>query len=85
MTLTAWGLLLNVIGTVLLFFFGFPQPDFTEEVGLSLEDNTPIANGLTAKEYGNQVRRKKKIYRTMAYVALLLVLVGFVIQFIDLL
>ena len=85
MTLTAWGLLLNVIGTILLFFFGFPQPDFTEEVGIALEDNTPVGNGLTAKEYGVKVRRKKRIYRIMAYVALLFVLIGFVIQFIDLL
>lgn len=83
MTLTALGLLLNVIGTILLFFFGFPQPDFTEEVGLALEDNTPVGSGLTAKEYGAKVRRKKLAYRTMSYVALSLVLVGFSIQFVD--
>jgi hypothetical protein len=83
MTLTALGLLLNVIGTVMLFFFGFPQPDFTEEVGLALEDNTPASNGLTAKEYGAKIRHKRLFYKIMSYVALSLILIGFVIQFID--
>lgn len=83
MTLTTFGLLLNVIGTILLFFFGFPQPDFTEDVGIALEDNTPVGKGLTAKEYGAKVRRKKLAYKTMSYVALSLVLIGFAIQFLD--
>lgn len=74
------GLLFNVIGTLLLFFFGFPQPNYESGVPLEAEDNTPIGNGMTAKEYGEKIAKKKKCYRRMAYLSLSLILLGFLMQ-----
>jgi hypothetical protein len=74
------GLILNVIGTMLLFFFGFPQPNFETGVSMGLEDNTPVGNGMTAREYGEKIAKKRKIYKVMAYFALGLILLGFIVQ-----
>ena len=79
------GVILNITGTVLLFFFGFPQPDFDTSVSLGVEDNTPVGEGLTAKEYGKKIEQRKKKYKTMSYVALSLLLLGFIFQLIALL
>jgi len=75
------GLLLNVIGTLLLFFFGFPQPNFESGVSIVVEDNTPVDNGMTAKKYGDKV--KKKLYKWMAYFSLGLILLGFLVQLLG--
>jgi hypothetical protein len=83
MNVAELGLGLNIIGTLLLFFFGFPQPDFEESVGFSVEDNTPVGNGLTAKQYAEKIKHKKKIYKIMSYLALSLILFGFVVQFMG--
>ncbi len=42
------GLLLNIVGVVLLFFFGFPQPTHQEGVHICVEDGTRLADGRTA-------------------------------------
>ena len=74
------GLVMNIIGVILLFFFGFPQPNFDEGVSLGLEDNTPLGNGKTVKEQNIEINRKKRIYKIMATVALVLLLFGFLFQ-----
>lgn len=76
------GLLLNIAGVVLVFFFGLPQPSHREGVSIVLEDATPLRNGLTAGEHAAIVRRRKKLYRRLAYLALTLILLGFVFQLI---
>lgn len=73
------GVVMSILGTGVLFKFGFPQPDFSEEVGIALEDNTPVGNGLTAKEYGEEVAKKKRNYRIVSSVALMMIIGGLIL------
>jgi hypothetical protein len=86
-TFSAIGLIFDILGVLLLFKFGFPQPDFDEGVSLGLEDNTPITTDdgrtITAKEYGREAQKKKGLYKKMSLLALTLVLLGFTLQFIG--
>lgn len=38
MSMEITGLSLNIIGTIMLFRYGFPQPNFEESVGSSPEE-----------------------------------------------
>lgn len=78
------GLVMNIIGVVLLFFFGFPQPNFDEGVGLGLEDDTPLGNGKTVKEQNDEACQKKKLYKKMAIAALVFLFFGFIFQLFGL-
>jgi|WetSurMetagenome_2_1015567.scaffolds.fasta_scaffold16425_3 hypothetical protein len=80
------GLVLNFIGSVIIFFCGFPQPDFSEGVSLGLEDNTPIdyrGKKITASKYDEIIRKKKKIYKKISHLGLILICVGFLLQIIN--
>jgi hypothetical protein len=85
MAMEVVGVVLNILGTILLFFFGFPQPDFDTSVGLAVEDNTPVENGLTARQYDKKIRQKMQKYKRMSYLALSLLLIGFILQLAALL
>lgn len=74
------GLILNIIGVVLVFFFGLPQPSHKEGIGLGLEDATPLGNGLTVAQHNAVVRRRRILYTRFAYLALSLILIGFMCQ-----
>lgn len=70
-----------MVGVVLVFFFGFPQPDFTEGVGL--EDGTEYVHEgkkMTVKEYSELIARKKYFYKCMAITALVVMFIGFALQ-----
>jgi hypothetical protein len=86
-TIGSLGLILDISGVVLLFKYGFPQPDFKEGVSLGVEDNTPVTTEddrrITAKEYVDEVQKKKKLYRKIAFLALGLILFGFIFQLIS--
>jgi hypothetical protein len=78
------GLILNMLGVLLLFFFGFPQPNFDIGIGISLEDNTPLGNGLTVKQQNEKTIKKRKIYRIMSFIALIFLFIGFLLQLYSL-
>jgi hypothetical protein len=78
--LNAIGLVLNIVGVVLLFFFGFPQPTHEEGVGIGVEDATLLPNGKTVAEHNQSVKSRKRIYLIWSKVALGLVLGGFCFQ-----
>ena len=80
--MTIAGLFLNVTGTVMLFFFGFPQPQHDEGVSWGLEDATPFEGG-TVAEFKQRAQRRKERYRRLAYVGLTFLLLGFVLQLAD--
>ena len=73
------GLVLNIAGVVLLFFYGFPQPSHEEGVGLDL-GNVTLPDGRTADEYNQQVRRSKTKYLRLSRLALASILAGFLFQ-----
>jgi hypothetical protein len=74
------GLLLNIGGVALLFFFGPPQPTFQEGVGIGLEDGTPLKNGRTVAEHNTAVREVRRRHENLSRLALILIFFGFVLQ-----
>jgi hypothetical protein len=64
---------------------GFPQPSHEEGVSLGLTDATPLASGETVAQHNARVRRRKRAYISLSHVALGLMLIGFLLQLIDVL
>ncbi len=77
------GLGLNMASVLLLFFFGFPQPHFEEEVGLAVEENTVFEDGTSAKDMIRTAKRMKRLYKVMSSLALMLIFVGFALQMLS--
>jgi hypothetical protein len=77
------GLILGMVGVAVIFIWGPPQPLFQEYVGISVEDDTPMDDGRTAKEHVADEKRKKKLYKRMSSLGLGLIFIGFLLQFID--
>ena len=73
--LTIIGLVLNILGTAIVFKWGAPQPDFNEGIGMVLEDANP-----GVKEHNDKVRKQKREYTIMSRTGLGTLGVGFVIQ-----
>lgn len=81
-TLNTIGLISNILGVFLIFFYGLPQPSHTEGESLVVGDNTRLSDGRTVKERNVEIRKRKARYKFFAYVALFLLLTGFVLQFL---
>ena len=73
------GLVANIGGVGLAFFFGYPQPSHEEGVGIGLEDSTPFG-GSTVGDYNRQITRRKRIYLTCSRIGLALMFSGFILQ-----
>lgn len=74
------GLVLNIAGGTLWFFYGFPQPTHEEGIALGLEDATELADGRTVAEQDEEIRRTKYRYRLISQSALVLIILGFIFQ-----
>lgn len=81
-SLNTIGLVSNILGVVLIFFFGLPQPSHEEGVAFGLEDGTLLSDGTTVGERDVKIRKRKARYKFCAYFALSLMLLGFVLQFL---
>jgi hypothetical protein len=64
--LTVFGLILGIIGVLMIFKWGPPQPSFQEDVHLSIMPRTRMPNGRTAEEYGDNVRRQRSFCNRMS-------------------
>jgi hypothetical protein len=81
--LNALGLLSNIIGVLIVFFYAFPQPSFDGGFGLGLEDGTRLADGRTVAEHkADQVRLRVR-YRNFSRLGLILLWIGFTLQLIS--
>jgi hypothetical protein len=78
------GLISNMAGVILLFFYGFPQPTHDEEVTVTLEPEEVVAEGRKAADLMKETRSRKKFYQSMSIVALLLMVSGFGAQLLAL-
>lgn len=78
--LNAIGLALGMLGVALIFVWGPPQPQLEEGVGLSLQDGTPLDNGLTVDQYNASVRRRRIRHTILSRVGLGLIFIGFLCQ-----
>jgi hypothetical protein len=80
-TLNITGLVLNMVGVVIIFFFGPPQPTLEEGVGLGLEDGTQIdPSGKTVGQHNREVKRKRMLFSILSKAGLGLIFVGFGFQ-----
>lgn len=78
--LNSIGLVLNIAGVVMLFFFGWPQPNFSGGGGLVVSDDTPLGDGRTLGEHKKAAADKQRNYRRNAAWSLALIAAGFVFQ-----
>lgn len=77
------GLVSNIAGVALAFFYGYPQPSHEEGVGLSLEKATYLEHlGKTVEQLEADTRKQKSRYRFWSRVGLALMAIGFVLQLI---
>jgi hypothetical protein len=76
------GLIANMAGVVLVFFFGFPQPSHEAGIGLGLELGTVLQDGRTVARHDEEVRAQKQRYGTLSRVGLGLMFTGFVLQLV---
>ena len=77
------GIGLCFTGTLIIFIWGAPQPSFSTGVGIAVSDNTPIDDtGKTAKEHDLEVEKKRNLYSCMSKLGIILIMVGFVFQFV---
>jgi hypothetical protein len=77
------GLIFGMIGVVIIFFWGPPQPSF-EEMGLAPDGDSPIAaqDGKTVAEVNAETAAMKEHYLRMSQLGLAFVFVGFGCQLI---
>ena len=79
--LSTIGLSLAILGVLIIFIWGPPQPEHTTGVSLGLEDGTPIdKSGKTVAEYNREVIKRKKFHTVMSRFGLILIMVGFALQ-----
>jgi len=75
------GLILGILGVLIIFIWGPPQPEHSKGVSLGLEDATPIdKSGKTVVELNIEVKNRKKFFSRMSSLGLALIMVGFAFQ-----
>jgi hypothetical protein len=67
------GLVFNIVGAVILFRYGFPQPTHEEATLLAIQ-------GPTADKNAEQARKIKAEYLCRSKIGLILVIIGFIFQ-----
>lgn len=70
------GLILGMIGVIMLFCWGPPQPKFEKGIGIMVEDATMI-NGKTAAEHDLLIEKRIKKHRIFSSIGLLFIGFGF--------
>lgn len=80
-SMNAIGLVLNMIGVIIIFFWGPPMPNFEEGVALGLAEKTPITpNGKTVEEHDKELKCKRNIHVIMSRLGLIIIFIGFGLQ-----
>jgi hypothetical protein len=74
------GLGLNMFGVVLVFKWGFPQPNPDSQGTLRLEDNTPGPDGRPIARQRNEAAGTQVTYRRIAMCGLFFMFLGFLLQ-----
>lgn len=73
---TTFGLVLDITGAGILFFFASPQPDLEGGVAMGLEDNNVLADGKTVAQHNDEVRMQKEQYINISKSALALIILA---------
>jgi hypothetical protein len=75
--LNALGLVLCMIGAILIFLWGPPQPSFKPGVTIGLENATVLPDGKTVAQHDKEVIANKQFYKYMSQFGLTLIFMGF--------
>ena len=79
--LNTLGLVLGIIGVIIIFVWGPPQPQLDTGVSIGIEDATPIdKTGKTVGEYNQEIIRRRNIHIFMSQLGLVLIMIGFAFQ-----
>lgn len=78
--LNTGGLLLGIVGVLVIFIWGPPQPDFDEYVGIAIQPATVLRDGTRVSDIVDSAKRRKRKYQVVSRAGLGMVLVGFVVQ-----
>ena len=81
--LNRFGLVLSILGVLLMFIFGPPQPDHNEGFGMALESATVLSDGRTVDEHNKDVAKRKQLYSFSSKFALGLIGIGFCFQLVS--
>lgn len=76
----AIGLILNIVGVLTTFFIAFPQPNYEAIGAFTVEDDTPMENGMTAGELRRLGERNYVWRRRCALLGAVWLVVGFAFQ-----
>ncbi len=76
------GLMLDIGGVILLFYYGPPQPNLEEGVGVGLEDANPLSNGKTVAEHNEGIRKTRAKHFSISRFAIAIIAIGFILQLI---
>ena len=77
----AAGLILNMVGVLIVFVFGFPQPDYDSGCSIGLEDGTVIDdNGTTVDDQVKHDQIDKKWHKALSILGLVYLFAGFGFQ-----
>ena len=83
-TLTTIGLCLGMLGVILIFIWGPPQPNLKPGVSIMVEDSNPVNDtGKTVAEFNQEVIAKKATHKCMSRIGLIMIFVGFTCQLIS--
>ena len=75
------GLILNMIGVLIVFVFGFPQPDYDAGYSIGLEGGAEIDdNGTTVDDQVKQDQIDKKWHKALSILGLVYLFAGFGFQ-----
>jgi hypothetical protein len=69
-----------MIGVVLIFFWGPPQPAFDEYVAMAVEPGTVFRDGTKASDVVDATKRWKRLHQIISGIGLALVFFGFGFQ-----
>jgi len=78
--LNSIGLVLGMVGVLLIFVWGPPQPNFDEGVSLGIEPATVLADGTKVADIIAEQKRKKRRHQIMSRLGLVLIFFGFFCQ-----
>ena len=82
--LASIGLALDIVGVLIIFKWGPPQPEMSGGVGLGLESGTPLGDGRTVADEEASQAATKRMHEIMSRVGLGIVALGFLLQLIAL-
>jgi hypothetical protein len=74
------GLIFGMIGVVIIFIWGPPQPSFQKGEALVTQESNVLPNGQTVKQRDAEIAAKERHYKHLSQVGLIFVFVGFACQ-----